>query len=157
MRIPVLLVLLSVSAGVQAKTLLEHVALLWKPTSDLQLGTTQMSQAPIQFESFKDRRENPTAIGENDEDDKPKPVTTNEDVGAFVSDHMRKLFDQAGLKTVAADGAVTIKGEVTQFFVRETSTYKSQVEVRLTVIGRDGKTPMERARLRRGDPLWSFL
>ena len=53
---------------------------------------------------------------------------------------MRELFNRAGLKTVDSDGAVTIKGEVKQFFVRETSTYKSEVVVHLEVIGRDGKT-----------------
>jgi hypothetical protein len=35
---------------------------------------------------------------------------------------------------------VTIKGEVKQFFVRETSTYKSTVVVHLTVVGRGGQT-----------------
>jgi hypothetical protein len=35
---------------------------------------------------------------------------------------MRELFDRAVLKTVDGDAAVTIKGEVRQFFARETST-----------------------------------
>ena len=83
---------------------------------------------------------NPQAIGENREDEVPKPVTTSDDVGAFVSKHMRQLLDGAGLKTVDSDGAVTIKGEVKQFFVRETGTYKSTVTVHLTVVGRDGQT-----------------
>ncbi len=120
--------------------LLEHVKLQWKPTSELRLGAMQMSPAVIQFETFQDVRDNKEAIGENDEDDKPKPVTTTDDVGAFVSTHMRELFDRAGLKTVDANGAVTIKGEVKQFFVRETSTYKTEVAVHLTVVGAAGNT-----------------
>jgi hypothetical protein len=120
--------------------LLEHVPLQWKPTSELRLGAMQMSQTPIQFETFQDVRDNKDAIGENLEDDQPKPVTTPEDVGAFVSSHMRELFDHAGLKTVDSNGTVSIKGEVTQFFVRETTTYKSAVAVHLTVVGRDGST-----------------
>jgi hypothetical protein len=99
-----------------------------------------MSQAPIQFEVFQDVRNNKESIGENREDEKPKPVTTSDDVGTFVSTHMRELFDSGGLKTVDSNAAVTIKGEVTQFFVRETSTYKSEVAVHLTVVGSDGKT-----------------
>ncbi len=97
--------------------LLEHVKLQWKPTSELRLGAMQMSPAVIQFETFQDVRDNKEAIGENDEDDKPKPVTTTDDVGAFVS-----------------------KGEVKQFFVRETSTYKTEVAVHLTVVGAAGNT-----------------
>ena len=142
MRARLFVLLLAVTLGADAKTaLLEHVPLQWKPTSQLALGTMEMSQAPIQFETFQDARDNKEAVGENDEDDnKPKPVTTTDDVGAFVSTHMRELFDRAGLKTVDSGGAVTIKGEVKQFFVRETSTYKSEVTVHVTVVGSDGQT-----------------
>jgi hypothetical protein len=69
MRVRTLIVLLAVSAGAIAKTaLLEHVPLQWKPTSELQLGATEMSQTQIQFESFQDARDNKEAIGENLED-----------------------------------------------------------------------------------------
>jgi hypothetical protein len=141
MRAGLLALLLALSLDASAKTvLLEHVKLQWKPTSELKLGAREMSQAPIQFETFQDVRDNKEAIGENTEDDKPKPVTTTDDVGAFVSTHMRELFDRAGLKTVDSNGAVTIKGEVKQFFVRETSTYKTEVAVHVTVTGAGGKT-----------------
>jgi len=141
MRALLLVVLTTVALGAQAKTaLLQHVPLKWSPTSDLKLGTQEMSQAPIQVESFQDVRPSPEAIGENREDDTPKPVTTTDDVGAFVSKHMRELLDRAGLKTVDSGGAVTLKGEVKQFFVRETGTYKSTVAVHLTVLGSDGQT-----------------
>jgi hypothetical protein len=133
--------LLAVTLVAYAKpALLEHVPLQWKPTSELKLGTMEMSQAPIQFETFQDARDNKEAIGENLEDEKPKPVTTSADVGAFVATHMRELFERAGLKTVDSNGAVTIKGEVKQFFVRETNSYRSEIAVHLTVVGRDGRT-----------------
>jgi hypothetical protein len=133
--------LLAVSVVAYAKTaLLEHVRLQWKPTSELRLGAQEMSQVPIQFEIFQDVRNDREAIGENREDDQPKPVTTTDDVGSFMSTHMRELFDRGGLKTVDGDAAVTIRGEVRQFFVRETSIYKSEVAVHLTVVGSDGKT-----------------
>jgi hypothetical protein len=141
MRARLFVLLLVVTLGAHAKTaLLEHVHLSWKPTSQLKLAAMEMSQAPVQFETFQDVRDNKEAVGENDEDDKPKPVTTTDDVGAFASTHMRELFDRAGLKTVDSGGAVTIKGEVKQFFVRETSTYKSEVTVHVTVVGSDGQT-----------------
>jgi hypothetical protein len=134
--------LLAMCPVASARTaLLEHVHLQWRPTSDLRLGAMEMSEAPIQFEIFQDARENKEAIGENREDEgKPKPVTSSDDVGAFVSSHMRELFGKAGLKTVDSGGAVTIKGEVRQFFVRETATYKSEVAVHVTVVDQSGKT-----------------
>jgi hypothetical protein len=119
---------------------LVNVSLQWKPTSDLRLGAAQMTADPVQFEPFKDVREMPESIGENREDDKPKPVTTKDDVGAFVSAHMRELFTKAGIKTVDSDGSVLVKGEVRQFFVRETNTYRAEVAVHLTVVGKDGTT-----------------
>ena len=141
MRVRLFIILLAVSLGAEAGTaLLEHVPLRWRATSDLEMGTMEMSQAAIQFETFQDVRDNKEAIGENREDDRPKPVTTRDDVGLFVTRHMRDLLDKAGLKTVDSDGAVTIKGEVKQFFVRETGTYKSTVAIHLTVFGRDGQT-----------------
>jgi Uncharacterized lipoprotein len=141
MRAYLFVMLLALTGVADAKTApLEHVRLQWRPTSELRLGTQQMSPVPIQFEIFRDVRDNKEAIGENREDDQPKPVTTTEDVGSFMSTHMRELFDRGGLKTVDSNGAVTIKGEVTQFFARETSTYKSEVAVHLTVVGSDGKT-----------------
>jgi hypothetical protein len=140
MRARLFLLFLAVTLGAHAGAALEHVPLQWKPTSELRLGATEMSQTPIQFETFQDLRDNKQAIGENLEDGKSRPVTTTDDVGAFVSSHMRGLFDQAGLKTVDSNGAVLIKGEVKAFYVRETSTYKSEVAVHLTVVDRNGKT-----------------
>jgi len=141
MRASLFVVLITLALGAEAKTtLLQNVPLKWTPTSDLKLGTLEMSQAPIQVDTFRDVRPDPQAIGENREDDMPKPVTTTDDVGAFVSKHMRELLDRAGLKTVDSGGAVTIKGEVKQFFARETGTYKSTVAVHLTVLGSDGQT-----------------
>ena len=142
MRIRTLLIVLlaAVPAIALSKTaLLQHVPLQWRPTSDLRLGAAQMPSTSITFEVFQDVRDDKQAIGENQEDDKPKPVTTTDDVGAFVSTHMRELFDKAGLNTVSHDGAVTIRGEVKRFFVRETSTYQSEVIVHVTVLGQDGE------------------
>jgi hypothetical protein len=133
--------LVCVALDGHAKTaLLTHVPLQWRPTSELASGTTDMDPTPIRFEPFQDVRNDKEKVGENDEDESPKPVTTTDDVGSFVSSHMGQLFGRAGLKTVDSDAAVTIKGEVRQFFARETSTYNSQVEVQLILVDRDGNT-----------------
>jgi hypothetical protein len=141
MRVLAFVMLLAVTMVADASTrFLEHVPLQWKPTSDLRPFTMEMRDIPIQVDTFRDVRDDKHAIGENREDDKPKPVTTTDDVGAFVSGHLRELLGKAGLRTVDRDGAVTIKGEVRQFFVVETNTYNSQLTVHLTVVGRDGTT-----------------
>lgn len=140
MRARILLLVFAVTLGAQAHAaLLVNVPLQWRPTSDLRLGAVEMARASVQFDVFRDVRADKEAIGENREDQEPKPVKTKDDVGAFVSTHMRELFDKAGLKTVDSGGTVTIKGDVTQFFARETSLYRSEVAVHLTVVGRDGK------------------
>ena len=134
--------LMSVTAAacVLAAAFLTNVPLRWKPTSDLRLGNQQMAQTPIQFEKFTDARQDPHAIGENREDDTPKPVTTPDDVGEFVSTHMRELFNKAGMNTVDSNGSVIIKGEVKDFYARETRTYKAEVSIHLTLMSRDGTT-----------------
>lgn len=133
--------LLGAALSASSKTrLLEHIPLEWQPTSDLRLGTVQMTAAAITIGPFVDVRDNKESIGENREDDVSKPVTTKDDVGAFVSTHFRELFDQAGIKTVDSSGSVTIKGEVKKFFVREEATYKSSVEIHLVIVDQNGKT-----------------
>ena len=133
--------LLSVSLVAASKTkLLEHIPLQWKPTSDLRLGAAQMTAAQVIVATFTDGRDNKEVIGENREEDEPKPVTTSDDVGAFVSTHVRQLLNEAGIKTVDSNAAVTIQGDVRRFFVREGDTYKSDVAIHLTVIDQNGKT-----------------
>lgn len=135
------LLLLGISLVASSKTtLLEHIPLEWRPTSKLQLSTTQMTASTVTIANFTDGRDNKEGIGENREDGEPKPVTTSDDVGAFVGVHIRQLFEEAGIKTVDSNGAVTIKGDVKKFFVREGNTYKSEVALQLTVSDPDGKT-----------------
>jgi hypothetical protein len=136
------LVLLAVApAAILARPkLLQHVPLQWRATSDLRLGAAPLATTRITFESFRDVRDDRQSIGENEEDEKPLPVTTDDDVGAFVSTHMRELFDKAGLNTVGHDGAVTLRGEIKRFYVRETSTYQAEVIVHVTVLDQDGQT-----------------
>src|ERR1700675_4924179 len=114
--------LLSVALTASSKAkLLEHIPLQWRPTSALQLGTSQMTASSVTIAPFTDGRDNKELIGENREEDTPKPVTTTDDVGTFVSKNIRQLFDQAGVKTVDG-GEVILRGEVKKFWGREEST-----------------------------------
>src|SRR5450755_4124525 len=106
MRVLLALMLVSVALDADATAvLLTHAPLQWKPTAELASGTTDMDATTIRFEVFQDVRNDKEKVGENLEGDPPKPVTTTDDVGAFVSSHMRQLFDRAGLKTIDGDAA----------------------------------------------------
>jgi hypothetical protein len=158
MRVLLALMLVSVALDGHAKTvLLTHMPLQWRPTSELASGTTDMDTTTIRFETFLDVRNDKEKVGENLEDDAPKPVTTTDDVGAFVSSHMRRLFDRAGLKTVDDAAAVTIKGRGQAILC--------QGDLDLQLAGRGAadrggprrQHEVERACLRRGDALRSLL
>src|ERR1700688_3727249 len=98
MRALFTLMLVCVTLDAHAKTvLLTHMPLQWRPTSQLASGTTDMGATSIRFEAFRDVRNDKEKVGENLEDDLPRPVTTTDDVGAFVSSHMRQLLDAAAL------------------------------------------------------------
>jgi hypothetical protein len=134
--------LLATTAIAGASDTLEHVPLRWKPTSSAEIrlgnGAVEGFDAVIKIDNFQDVRHDREAIGENLERQEPRPVTTTDDVGRFVSRHMRDLLERAGVRIVDSDGSVTIKGEVTQFFVKETQRYNSTVAVHLTVVDRNG-------------------
>ena len=60
----------------------------------------------------------PELIAENHEDKVAKPVTTKDDVGAFVAAHLKDALEREGLTTVASGGDVILSGEVRQFCCR---------------------------------------
>src|SRR5450432_1964541 len=110
MRVLLTLMLISVALDGGAKTvLLTHMPLQWRPTSELASGTTDMDATPLRFETFQDVRNDKEKVGENLEDDPPKPVTTADDVGSFVSSHMGRLSNRRGPKTVTRTPAGTTK------------------------------------------------
>ena len=122
---------------------LTDIPLSWAPTDSItESGVTDTTGAPglsIQVGDFSDTRADHAAIGENREDPKPKPVTTKDDVGRFVADHLRDTLRQAGLDMVDTGGKVVLSGEVTDFFVAETDVYRSEVTLRITVSDAAGK------------------
>ena len=136
-------VLLALNLGACATQLLNDVPLVWKPTSELNFGGVDLSEArrsKIQFEPFVDARKQPALIAENREDAIPRPVTTSGNVGEFVSANVRQILDRAGLDTVDSGGDVIVSGEVRDFFVEETSLYKGTVQLHLSVRNRAGVT-----------------
>ncbi len=127
------------AAALAAPKLLQDIPLQWKPTAELG-AAVQSTHQRISFVAFKDVRDNPKLIAENREKSTPKPVTTKDDVGAFVSDSLRHIFDREGFNTVDSGGDLMISGEVRRLFVVETDTYNADVLLHITVQSRDGKT-----------------
>lgn len=135
-------VLLTLSLAACATAPLRDIPLLWQPTKPANVGAIDVSglrHVAIRFDTFRDVRKQPQLIAENREDPTPKPVTTLADVGAFVTTHVRQVFDKAGLETVTNGGKVVLSGEVRQFFVVETGTYRGMVTLQLTLRSSTGE------------------
>jgi len=141
-RLPALSALLVCLLGcAHAPVPLVGIPLDWRPTDSITESgvTTDTQDVKIQVGDFVDTRSDHAAIGENREDPKPKPVTTRDDVGRFVADHLRETLRKTGLDVVDAGGKVALSGEVTDFFVAETDVYRSEVTLRVTATDATGK------------------
>ncbi len=141
--VSVLLVMTCLSACRTTPKRLDNIPLMWKPTSEFKVPPGSLNNildTKFQFNGLKDVRKQPALVAENREDAVVKPVTTKDDVGEFVTKNVRVAFDRLGLTTVDSGGDVVIGGEVRQFFVDETDTYKGQVLLRLTAHNRSGKS-----------------
>jgi len=142
-----LLGLIWAAAGFAAKKPLAGIPLVWKPASLASeygaVDLTGLAGVKIEVRELADAREKPDLIGENrDQEDEGivLQVTTSESVPEFVTDHLRRLFADAGLEIVTEGGAVVVTGEVRRFFVLETSTYAGEVSLKLVVKDQDGKS-----------------
>ena len=122
---------------------LEGIPLVWKPTTNVAtVGTvdlTGLTNIKVQVDRLGDKRDAPGLIGQNSEKQPPRKVTTPDDVAGFVTDHMKSLMKGAGLNVVDSGGTATVKGEIQQFFVAETDTYKGDVRIHVTVTNAAGK------------------
>ena len=137
---------LLIGGGASAATkLLENIPLVWKPTETLgslgplNLGGPVISTA-LHVDTFVDTRDNPSLIAENRENpEKPLPVTTSGDVAGFITDHVKETLHVAGLNVVDGPGALTLSGEIRQFFVSETDNYHSELSLVLHLKDAHGK------------------
>jgi hypothetical protein len=122
---------------------LENIPLVWKPTTSVgamgSIDLTDLENAKLQVDRLADDRKNRGFIGQNSEKQTPRKVTTPDDVSAFVTDHMKSLIAGAGINVVDSGGTAILKGEIKQFFVDETETYKGDVRLQLTLANPAGK------------------
>jgi len=124
---------------------LENIPLVWKPTDTLgALGPLNLDgpviSVALHVDLLVDTRKNPSLVAENHENaDRVLPVTTSSDVAAFVTEHVKDTLRQAGLDVVDGPGAMTLSGEIRQYFVTETSTYQSELSMVLHCKDAQGK------------------
>jgi hypothetical protein len=117
-------------------TPLDNVPLVWMPerhpSASVPPDAKGLMSARIKVAPMTQAQGDPKLIGENREKVAPRPVTTRDDVAAFVTDRFKKLLTGAGLHVVESDETVIFKGEIIQFFVTETNLYVGDVRMRMT-------------------------
>jgi hypothetical protein len=133
---------LAMLGGCAQQTALLNQPLAWTPTKTLDLGIAQKTSgapAAVRIENFSDTASDPKLVGENMEQATPRPVTTADPVGAFVTQHLQQLFAQAGYASGGANADRVITGDVSKFFVSEKDNYSGTVVLDVTVSDRNGK------------------
>jgi hypothetical protein len=136
------LVMMSVAGPVVAQKTLEGIPLVWKPSNKKSAGVVSLAglmDVKIQVDPFVDTRDNKAKFGENQEDKAPRPVTTSGSVAEFCTQNFRNVLKQYGLTVVPSGGDVVVAGEILEFMVNETNTYKGEVRLKLAV-KKHGKT-----------------
>jgi hypothetical protein len=119
---------------------LHDIPLVWKPTNRKDTGVLNLAgltNVKFRVDPFTDTRSDKTRIGENQEDKTAKRVTTSGNVAEFCTQQFSNMLKQYGLTVVPEGGDVVIGGEVLEFMVIETNTYKG--EVRLKVSAKRGE------------------
>jgi hypothetical protein len=137
--VSILLLLFMPSLALAGKPL-DGIPLVWKPTNRKDTGVLNLAgltNVKFQVDPFTDTRSDKTRIGENQEDKTAKMVTTSGNVAEFCTQQFSNMLKQYGLTVVPEGGDVVIGGQVLEFMVIETNTYKG--EVRLKVSAKRGE------------------
>ena len=115
--------------------------LLWRPTSTVQelglppINLMQFEGTRIALLPFTDTRADKTQIGENQEKAAFRPVTTKDDVAAFVAGHTKEILAGLGLPLTsnATEATITLAGEILNYGVVEKDMYMGDVRLKFTV------------------------
>jgi hypothetical protein len=126
---------------------MQNVALVWKPEkipeASAGAATPELFKVNVRVAPMTDSRSDPALIGENRERQAARPVTTKDDVAAFVTTHFTALLKSVDISVVKNGETVVIKGDVQQFFVTETDNYNGEVRLGITLTDAAG------------NPLWT--
>lgn len=139
------LVLLPAAGQAKPKTL-DNVRLAYTPTTTLgdkdPIDLSGAFKVKIRVGPFTDARAQTDRIGENREDaDKGRirPVTTRDDVAAWVRARVADELGRYGLTVVEQGEDVLLTGDIRRFFVTEDSTYESDVGILISLYDESAK------------------
>ena len=128
-----------------------RIALAWRPTSDVNDLPSVFSPERWTHDATKDVPPSDTFdglhvrvlpfvdkrkekdVGANTEERWARPVTTDDDVAAFVTGHLGEVLQGAHVDVTDSGANRLLKGEVVTFFVNEENTYSGTVLLRVTV------------------------
>jgi hypothetical protein len=115
---------------------------MWRPTTDVKPIPKTKFVGRVTIEEFSDARKMPELLGEYRRKDRPEVyrVTTKDNMGAFVTEGIRKSLENAGLSTVKSGGEITISGELIKYFVAEASVYKGESEIAVHIKDAQGQS-----------------
>ncbi|HET8900414.1 MAG TPA: hypothetical protein VFM84_00630 [Holophagaceae bacterium] len=119
---------------------MKGVPLEWTPTSTLAesmgpLNLLPLANAKIWIQPFTDARPDKALVGENQERSVALTISTKDDVAAFLGEHMRALYKEAGLPMAAKaeEATVVVSVEVLRCKVTEKDTYKGELNLMVEV------------------------
>ena len=123
--------------GVANAGTLHDIPLVWKPTDNISemeyIDISYLKKHQIKVNNFSDQRENMNEIGRNTEkESKIKLVTTKDNIAAWCTDRFKYVTREFGVNISDASPTIIIDGEIERFYVREQSTYKAEIVIRIT-------------------------
>ncbi len=112
-----------------------QLPLVWKPTDDLNVvgAGTHSAGTPLRVDLFVDRRANSATIGEDARDRPATPLTSADQVAAFVSHGLAQVLPASGVAVTEGAARRVLRGAVKTFFVREDNTYNGEVAAQIQV------------------------
>ncbi|HTF99212.1 MAG TPA: hypothetical protein VK654_01335 [Nitrospirota bacterium] len=132
-------------AASDTRTELKNIPLEWRPTDKVNareaIDVSSFMKSTFFISPFTDAREKPEEIGKNIEHrgtDRDLPVTTKENVAAWLTYRFGQVLSELGLDVVKSNGTCRVEGEIRKFYVVESSTYKAEVGMKLRLYGKNG-------------------
>ena len=111
----------------------QSTPLVWRPTSSLAEGAGPLNLLAFTGQKiavlpFTDSRKDQGTLGENQEKDAPRLVTTPDRVPPFIRTHMLALMKEMGLPMTekVEEATVVVSGELLRFDVVEKETYQGE-------------------------------
>lgn len=120
-----------------------QLQLQWMPTDnphDLPAAALDAFNGKTVAIAVTDTRANASPkIGENHEESKPRPVTTPDNIAAYVGQNLSAVLQSNGVKIVPSGASRVLNFEVAEFFVTEGNTYQGNVTLQVALQNGSGQ------------------